>query len=155
MLARFSTFNGQRLTAPYQQVTQGIRTMKLVDGAPGDLNKNENAISMKTAQGNLDVVVLTNPDSSETVVQRITDQAGNRHTSWMEVPKNGKATPTLQGFEVDETVGQVPTGRVLEVETTYFKGFPRDQYHLIGMQTLEARNALTRADSVLAAFEMP
>lgn len=155
MLARFSTFRGQRMSAPYEQVTQGLRTLKQIDGAPGDLNKNPNAISMKTPQGNLDVVVLTNPDSSETVVQRITDPSGNRHTSWLEVPKREKGAPALQGFEIDEAGGHVVAGRVLQVETTYVKNFPRDQYRLTSMETMEASNAITRADSVLAAFEMP
>lgn len=154
MIAKFSSYKFQSVTEPYKQATQGVRTLKQLDGTPGDLNASENAISMETSLGRLDAVVLSNPDNSQTVVQRLTKGNGTATTSWLEIPEKGNGIPNMEGFEVASgSTGY--RGVNLEVKESYSNssfGIPKRTYDVNHMSQLEAQNALMRAESVLAAF---
>ena len=100
MIASFSGFKGQGPQAPWDSTQQGIRMLRQLDGLPGDKNSVEKAISMPTSLGQLDAVVLTNKDGSETVVQRLRKKDGVESLTWLEVPKQGNGIPSLGGFEV-------------------------------------------------------
>lgn len=153
MIASFKNFHLQGVKEPYNQVTQGIRTLKQIDGTPGDQNKNENAISMQTSLGQLDAVVLSNPDNSETVIQRLTKKDGAVVTTWLEVPKSRNGVPNLDGFEVTHR-GDSISGKELDVKESYRTGsfVPTRTYRTAFVSDIEAQNALMRADSVLAAY---
>lgn len=155
MIASFSSFRGQGVSQPWDQTQAGIRTLKQIDGKPGDKNTAPDAISMKTSQGQLDAVVLTNPDQSTTVIQRLSKTSGEVQTSWLEVPRGGNGIPNLSGFEVTVFNNQL-SGQTLEVKETYSAnslGIPTRTYWTNGMRsTQEISNALMRAESVLAAY---
>jgi len=156
MIASFSSFKGQGPQSPWDSVQQGIRMLRQLDGSPGDRNPVEKAISMPTSMGQLDAVVLTNQDGSETVVQRLRKKDGPETLSWLEVPKQGDGIPNLGGFEVI----RIPTGEVyassLRVKEEYGSGalalIPRRTYVIDSMCGMEGQNSLMRAESVLVGF---
>ena len=156
MLANFSSFRGQGPREPYTQVTQGVRTLRRLDGTPGDKNQHKDAISMQTSRGQLDVVVFSNPDDSQTVVQRITNNSGLRQTTWMEVPAKGNGVPNLDGFEIYSKDDGYLAGSTLEVKESYNGSFgiPSRTYGNRSMNSAAASNALMRADAVLAGYEI-
>lgn len=130
--------------------------LRQLDGSPGDKNSVEKAISMQTSLGQLDAVVLTNKDGSETVVQRLRKKDGNESLSWLEVPKQGNSIPNLGGFEVVRVASGEIYGSVLGVKEEYGSGafsvIPSRTYFTNSMSGVEGQNSLMRAESVLIGF---
>lgn len=155
MLASFSSYHNQSISAPWEQANQGVRTLRQIDGTPGDKNPNAGAISMKTSQGQLDAVVLSNPDQSQTVVQRLTKNSGEILTSWLEIPKQGNGIPNMSGFEVSSSLIGLQ-GLALGVRETWGGSFgvPTRTYENTLMARNETQNALMRAEAVLASWQM-
>ncbi|MBS2036816.1 hypothetical protein JST97_17630 [bacterium] len=154
MIASFTSFHHSSITQPYEQASAGIRTLKQIDGTPGDRNPAPNAISMSTSQGQLDAVILTNPDQSNTVVQRLSKKSGEVVTSWLEVPQKSDWVPNMSGFEVSQSLIGLH-GLALGVREGWTPGglgIPNRSYENQIMSSAEAQNALMRAESVLAAY---
>ena len=155
MIPSLSSFNKQSVSGPYEQATQGVRTLRQIDGTPGDKNPNPNAISMKTSLGTLDAVVLTNQDRSETVVQRLTKTSGDVQTSWLEIPQKGNGIPNLHGFEINSNRYGLRAVDLTVKETYVTGGFgiPDRTYDASPMGThSQIQNSLMRAEAVLAAW---
>jgi hypothetical protein len=156
MIASFSSFKGQGPQAPWDSTQQGIRMLRQLDGSPGDRNPVEKAVSMPTSLGQLDAVILTNQDGSETVVQRLRKKDGVETLSWLEVPQQGNGVPNLGGFEVTRVATGEVYGSSLVVEEAYGSGaysvIPRRTYVTSWMNQPESQNALMRAESVLVGF---
>ncbi|MBT9581798.1 hypothetical protein IV102_00520 [bacterium] len=154
MIASFSSFHNQSVSAPYDQATQGLRTLRQIDGTPGDKNPNPGAISMKTSQGQLDAVVLSNPDKSQTVVQRLTKNSGEVLTSWLEIPQKGNGIPNMSGFEVSASLIGLQ-GVALGVRENWggTMGIPTRTYETQLLAKNESQNSLMRAEAVLASWQ--
>ena len=151
MIPNLSSFSNQSVSTPYEQAQQGIRTLKQLDGTPGDLNKHENAISMKTSLGQLDAVVFSNPDQSQTVIQRLSKGNGLASTTWLEVPPKGNGIPNMTGFEVDQTIFGT-SGSSLSVNENYSRGIPYRTYYAKELTSADTQNALLRAEATLSAY---
>lgn len=130
--------------------------LRQLDGSPGDKNPVEKAISIPTSLGQLDAVVLTNKDGSETVVQRLIKKEGFQTLSWLEIPKQGNGIPNLGGFEVTRYPSGETFGSTLNVKEEYGSGalslIPRRTYVTDLMSGVEGQNSLMRAESVLIGF---
>ena len=131
--------------------------LRQLDGSPGDKNPVEKAISMPTSFGQLDAVVLSNADGSETVVQRLRKKDGSDTYSWLEVPKKGNGIPNLEGFEVTRSSSGDTFGVKLGVQEKYGSSgalsvIPSRSYVTTMTQSLEDQNFLMRAESVLIGF---
>lgn len=155
MIASFSSYHNQSISTPWEQANQGLRTLRQIDNTPGDKNSQPGAISMKTSQGQLDAVVFSNPDQSQTVVQRLTKNSGEVLTSWLEIPKQGNGIPNMSGFEVSASLIGLQ-GIALGVRETWggTLGIPTRTYETSLMARNEAQNALMRADAVLSAWQV-
>jgi len=155
MIASFSSFHNQGVGGPYEQVTQGLRTLRQIDGTPGDKNPNPGAISMATSQGQLDAVVLNNPDQSQTVVQRLSKNSGEVITSWLEVPARNNGIPNMSGFEVSSSLIGLH-GLALGVRESWGgpMAIPKRTYESQLMARNETQNSLMRADAVLASWQI-
>ena len=153
MIASITSFHNANISAPYEQAQQGMRTLRQIDGTPGDKNANANAISMSTSQGQVDAVILSNPDQSNTVVQRLTKKSGQIITSWLEIPKAGNGIPNMAGFEVSQSLIGLQ-GLALGVKESYTGnlGIPTRSYENQLLASNEAQNSLMRAEAVLAAY---
>jgi len=154
MIASFTSFHHANISGPYEQATGGTRTLKQIDGTPGDKNPAPNAISMATSQGQLDAVVLTNQDQSNTVIQRLTKKSGEVITSWLDIPKVDNGVPNMTGFEVSQSLIGLH-GLALAVKESWMPGsygIPNRTYENQIMSSAEAQNALMRAETVLAAY---
>ena len=155
MIASFSSYQNQPVNVPYEQVTQGLRTLRQIDGTPGDKNPSPGAISMHTSQGQLDAVVFSNPDESQTVVQRLTKNSGEVLTSWLEVPKKGNGIPNLTGFEISASlIGLQGVALGVRESWTGMAGIPTRTYENQLMARNETQNALMRAEAVLASWQV-
>lgn len=130
--------------------------LRQLDGSPGDKNSVEKAISMPTSLGQLDAVVLSNQDGSETVVQRLRKKDGVETYSWLEVPQQGNGIPNLGGFEVVRYPSGDTFGSTLRVKETYGSGIhsviPSRTYVTDPMNRTEGQNAIMRAETVLIGF---
>ena len=131
--------------------------LRQLDGSPGDKNPVEKAISIPTSLGQLDAVVLSNQDGSETVVQRLRKKDGFETYSWLEVPQKGNGIPNLDGFEVTRSPSGDTFGEKLGVQEKYgssgaFSVIPSRSYVTTVTKSLEDQNFLMRAESVLVGF---
>ncbi|MFN8610010.1 MAG: hypothetical protein U0931_20885 [Vulcanimicrobiota bacterium] len=154
MIASFTSFHHANISQPYEQATGGMRTLRQIDGTPGDKNPAPNAISMSTSQGQLDAVILTNPDQSNTVIQRLSKKSGEVVTSWLEIPQVPNGVPNMSGFEVSQSLIGLH-GLALGVKESWAPGsygIPARSYENQIMSSAEAQNALMRAETVLAAY---
>lgn len=154
MIASLTSFHHANISAPYEQANQGMRTLRQIDGTPGDKNAHPNAISMVTSQGQVDAVILSNPDQSSTVVQRLTKKSGEIITSWLEIPKAGNGIPNMSGFEVSQSLIGLQ-GLALGVKESYtgtMRITPTRSYENQLLASNEAQNSLMRAEAVLASY---
>ena len=151
MIASFTSFHHASISAPYEQAQQGLRTLKQLDGTPGDKNLSPNAISMQTSQGQVDAVFLSNGDESSTIVQRLTKKSGEVVTSWLDLPKAGNGVPDMTGFEISQSLIGLH-GLALGVKESWTMGTPVRSYENQLMAPNESQNALMRAEAVLASF---
>lgn len=151
VIASFTSFHHASISAPYEQAQQGLRTLKQLDGTPGDRNHSPNAISMETSQGQVDAVVLSNGDESSTIVQRLTKKSGEVVTSWLDLPKASNGVPDMTGFEISQSLIGLH-GLALSVKESWTMGTPVRSYENQLMASNESQNALMRAEAVLASF---
>ena len=159
MIPSFSTFRGQLAQQVYTQSQQAAQILRMCDGQPGDKNPLPGAISMPGSQGTLDAVVISNPDQSQTMVQRQSNAQGQSVITWLDLPAtNGKANEP-SGFEipVPAPIMGAP-GAVLEAFTDYGNSassflLSERKYKTRDMSWDEAQNARLRAEAVLAAFK--
>jgi hypothetical protein len=155
MLPTISRYDYQGVAKPYQEATKGIRMLRNLDGKPGDQNANPNAISVDTPLGQLDAVVFSNPDGSQTVVQRSNRIDGQAVTTWLDVPKKGNGIPNLSGFEITTNSRGLASAIKLDVKETWGRsgGIPTRTYNTYRMKRDDISNSLLRADVVLASFK--
>ena len=159
MIPSFSQFAGQKANQVYQQSLQAAQVLRMCDGKPGDKNAHADAITMSGSQGTLDAVVLTNPDRSQTLVQRQSGPTGQSVISWLDIPPTG-GPQALEpsGFEIQVPAGLLNSPAVrLEALTEYGNSaatflLSDRVYATREMSVEEARNAQMRAEAVLAAF---
>lgn len=151
MIASFTSFHHANISAPYDQAQQGLRTLRQIDGTPGDRNLSTNAISMQTSQGQVDAVILSNGDDSSSIVQRLTKKSGEVVTSWLDVPKADNGVPNMTGFEISQSLIGLH-GLALSVKESWTMGTPIRSYENQLMASNESQNALMRAEAVLASF---
>ncbi|MBN9418822.1 MAG: hypothetical protein J0I12_25445 [Candidatus Eremiobacteraeota bacterium] len=157
MIASFTSFHHANISQPYEAAQQGLRTLKQLDGTPGDKNPNPNAISMTTSQGQLDAVILSNPDDSSSIIQRLSKKSGEVVTSWLDIPKAGNGIPNMTGFEISQSLIGLH-GLALSVKESWnasSMGIPSRSYENLLMASNESQNALMRAEAVLASFPAP
>lgn len=158
MLPAISRYNYQGVAKPYQETTAGIQMLRSLDGKPGDQNANPNAISVDTPFGQLDAVVFSNPDGSQTVVQKTNRIDGRAVTTWLDVPKKGHGIPNISGFEIATNPRASVSATRLDVEERWGRqssGIPTRTYLTYKMKPDDLSNSLLRADSVLASFQTP
>jgi hypothetical protein len=86
MIPRFSPFVRQKVGPVSAQCLQATQLLRMIDGKPGDQNPNPDAISIQASQGQLDAVVFSKPDGSQTLVQRLNQGAGQTVLSWVDLP---------------------------------------------------------------------
>lgn len=151
MIASFTSFHHANISSPYEQAQQGMRTLRQIDGTPGDKNLSPNAISMATSQGQVDAVILSNGDESSSIVQRLTKKSGEVITSWLDVPKADNGIPNMTGFEISQSLIGLH-GLALSVKESWTMGTPVRSYENQLMASNESQNALMRAEAVLASF---
>jgi hypothetical protein len=157
VIASFTTFHHANISQPYEAALQGMRTLKQLDGTPGDKNSHPEAISLATSQGQLDAVILTNPDDSHILVQRLSKKSGEVVTSWLDVPKAGNGIPNMSGFEISQSLIGLH-GLALTVKEGWnaaSMGIPSRSYENQLLASNETQNALMRAEAVLASFPAP
>ncbi|MCW5871653.1 MAG: hypothetical protein KIS61_30660 [Candidatus Eremiobacteraeota bacterium] len=154
MIASFTSFHHANISTPYEQAQQGLRTLRQLDGTPGDRNPSPNAISMATSQGQLDAVILSNGDESSSIVQRLTKKSGEVITSWLDVPQAANGIPNMTGFEISQSLIGLH-GLALSVKESWSMGLPVRSYENLLMASNESQNALMRAEAVLASYPAP
>lgn len=152
MVNNFSNYDGKSTLIGGHYTERSLSTLQQLDGSPGDLNKNENAIAMQTPLGQVDAVILSDPDGAQTVVQRLT-RSGGKVTSWLEVPAKDEAVFTsLSGFEISEDSSGNSEANVLSAVRTSFGGYNSTHYRIAEMPESEREDSLIRAEAVLAAY---
>lgn len=156
MVPSLISFDREYRSRPFQVMKTEIGRLKLLDGQPGDLNKNQKAIGADLGSERLDAVLLGG-DSNGSVVQMVTQKNGSRVVSLVDIPLEngaypaGGTAPLMSGFEISETVAGL---RGVFLEASEQVGVTPSQYKIVPMTDTEARNALVRAKTVLASFEV-
>lgn len=167
MIPNFSFLCKKPLDVSYLEVQQGIRMLRRLDNAQGENNPKPNAISFNCPSGQLDAVVLCNPDGSETAVQRLQKKNGETQVSWLEIPapiRNQpggviQKFPNTTGFEILSSDSGL-WGSTLETRERAWGTHspyadPNRVYEQSSMPKTVAELALLRAESVLVGFGFP
>jgi len=149
MLSRLEVFHKQPVQRLVESVQRGRNALHSLDGASADKNASRGVVSVASPSGKLDAVLLSNPDGSETIVQRLRKPDGSAITTWLEIPPKG----LYRGFEIESRGGQT-SGLQLDVEERMhhelFASWPQSFYVTRPMHQDNRESGLARAEFILS-----
>ena len=149
MLSRLQVFHKQPVQRMLESVQRARNGLLSMDGAAADKHPSQRVVSVESPSGKLDAVLLSNPDGSETIVQRLRKPDGLAITTWLEIPTQG----LYRGCEIESRNGQT-VGLQLDVEERMhhelFQSWPESFYLTRPMLQENREGWLTRAEFMLS-----